>query len=90
MSNDLISMRFITRMVPYSAGDLAGFKLDYCQRLIEVGCAVYATPPPGCDEFGSPLEREAPVEKVKTTQKKKEQPDDMQKRKSGRLGTVKK
>ena len=92
--SDLVSLRFVTRMTPYSVGQVAGFASGHAQRLVAAGKAVYVNPPPGCDERGVPIKKEAEVAKPKTRRKaaKKttEESDELEKRKSGKLGTVKK
>ena len=91
--SDLISLRFIRPMSPYSVGDVAGFTLNHAENIVKGGRAVYANPPPGCDEYGKPLEKEPVVEKKASKRKpapKKEPEDGIESRKSGKLGTVKK
>ena len=88
--SDIVRLRFIKRMEPYSVGDLAGFTLNHASGIVAAGRAVYDPPPPGCDEFGKAIKKEALVEKPKTKGKKKAPAGSMEKRKSGKLGTVKK
>jgi len=91
--SDLISLRFIAQMTPYSPGTVAWFKLDYAKKIVASRKAVYAVPPAGCDEYGEPIKGEPPVEDEKPeikTAPKKEPKSGLKSRKTGKLGTVKK
>lgn len=88
---NLVSLRFIKRMEPYSVEDVAGFDLDYAHRLVASGAAVFNAPPPGLDQYGNPIKKEAAVKEPKPkTAPKKEPKSGMKSRRSGKLGTVKK
>lgn len=88
---DLVSLRFVKRHTPYSAGVIAGFKPGYAQRLVAAGEAVYVNPPPGLDERGKPIKKEPEPPKKAAPKKKADEKDEIpEDRKSGKLGTVKK
>jgi hypothetical protein len=100
MADELVSVRFIRKQVPYLAGDLAGFPASAAQRLVAGGVATYVEPPPGLDEFGrpfSPEEEEPKAKGRKASSKSKEdavsdekEKAELDKRKTGDPGTVKK
>ena len=98
MADELVSVKFTKKRTPYQAGDLAGFPAVTAQRFVEGGVAVYKNPPPGLDEFGKPIEEEEPSKKGgrKASAKKEDSVSDekekaeLEKRKTGDPGTVKK